>query len=130
MPIHDTHMIDMKVEEAPTPIRLALQVVLQPHIVFCMMVTTPGSGIYTVEPRIIEACQFTFATQGNINEEPWQLFHILIFNILEKWFTYPNIMYGGNLCHETSNARDDCLIHFQSSTSNGNSESVHHSTFS
>lgn len=64
-PIDDTPEADIEVGKTQTPSRMKLNALTQFHTECCVIVTTPASGIHTVEPEIAEeALQLTFATHG------------------------------------------------------------------
>lgn len=116
-PIGDTPKSNFELKEMPASNRLEREALLQLHTERRVMVTTSASGIHTVKLMIFEGtCQLSFSARGVINVVQLQPFHI--HSQLFRKINAPGQTYGDRVGHRSSNKRDDCCIHSQSSASN------------
>lgn len=83
--IDNTYTADIEGGNPPTPIRMARQACLQPHIKCRVMGTPSTSGIHSIVLRKQERTrQLTFTTHGVIDVLPSQPLHILTSNFSRK----------------------------------------------
>lgn len=91
-PSNDTHKTNHKLEELPASICMTHQVLFQSHIECCVKVTTPVSGIHSVEHKILEGThQLTFTAHCFMDTLPANS-HILISKISIKLKHLPKHM--------------------------------------